>query len=232
MKLLIIEDDAEIIEVITVIIKMRWPDCSVVSAQNGERGIELVDTTNPDLIILDLGLPDIDGFNVLNQIRSFSITPVIILTVRGEKDNIIKGLELGADDYMTKPFEHTELLARAQAVLRRTNKETEQIPITCGDLRFGPALSKLNYKGKDIFLTNTEGLVLYNLMKNAGTVMSYTELAEHVWGDDYPGVVNNIRVYIKRLRIKLETDPGNPKIILTKVGVGYFLHKPDVRTSC
>lgn len=181
----------------------------------------------PDLIFLDLGLNDISGFDVLRQIRTFSNVPVIIITVRGDKADVVKGLELGADDYIVKPFEHMELLARAQAVTRRTSNEYEPNPVTIGELKFGPSLSMLNYHGKKITLTNTEGLVLYHLMRNAGNVVSCLKLAEFIWGDDYPGADNSIRVYIRRLRNKLEVDPAHPRLIMTKVGVGYYIKKPE-----
>jgi two-component system KDP operon response regulator KdpE len=226
MKVLIIEDDAEIIETVSLILKIRWPDCNVLSESSGARGLELVETAAPDLILLDLGLPDITGFNVLKQIRSFSTIPVIILTVRGEEKDIVTGLELGADDYVVKPFNHFELLARAQVAIRRSNGNEEQCPITYGNLRIGPSFSKLNYKGREITLTNTEGLLLYQLIKNAGNVLNYIQLAESVWGEDYPGVIDSIRVYIRRLRNKLEVDPNHPKLILTKFGIGYYLQKP------
>ncbi len=226
MKFLIIEDDPEIIETVSLILKIRWPDSTIISELKGERGVELVETASPNLVILDLGLPDTSGFDVLKQIRDFSSVPIIILTVRAEEDSIIRGLESGADDYILKPFVHMELLARIQAVLRRLQGNVEHNSVTCGDLRFGPSFSKLYFRGKAISLTNTEGLILYYLMKNAGIVLSYTRLAELVWGSDYPGSVNSIRVYIRRLRNKLETDPNNPEIIITKAGIGYYLQKP------
>jgi two-component system response regulator VicR len=225
MKTLIIEDDPEIIETIFLIMKIRWPDCVMVSESTGKRGLELAEIEDPDLVIIDLGLPDMSGFDVLRQIRTFSKTPIIIVTVRGEEADIVKGLELGADDYMVKPFGQMELLARAQAVIRRSLPGIDENPITLGGMRFSPSFGKISFNGRDIALTNIEGLILYQLMNNPGVVLNYTTLAEKIWGDYYPGAVNSLRVYIRHLRSKLEVDPYHPRFILTKVGVGYFINK-------
>jgi DNA-binding response OmpR family regulator len=227
MKILIIEDDAGIVETMSMIIKIRWPDCNILSTPQGKPGIELIEVEDPDLIFLDLGLPDISGFDVLKQARIFTNTPIIVVTVHSEQADIVRALEMGADDYLVKPFEHLELLARTQAVIRRSHSEVEDVPITIGNLHFGPSFSKLTYEGKDITLTNTEGLLLYHLMKNAGSVLDHTTLAEKIWGDYYPGAVNNIRVIIKHLRNKLEKNPDKPQLIMTKIGTGYYFKKPD-----
>lgn len=121
MKVLVIEDDAEVVEAVSTCFEMRWPDATVISTSEGGKGVELVETELPDIVILDLGLPDIDGFKVLQQIRLFSNVPILILTVRDQKLDIARGLELGAEDYLTKPFDHIEFLARVKAVLRRTS---------------------------------------------------------------------------------------------------------------
>jgi two-component system response regulator VicR len=225
MKVLVIEDDREIVEIITLAFEIRWPDVNLISTHLGENGIQLVEDENPDIVIIDLGLPDISGFDVLKEIRTFSKVPILILTVRGEEADIVKGLEWGADDYMTKPFRQLELLSRIRALTRRAGSIDDEEPLVCGELRFNPVTRQLLYGKTEINLTRTEGSILHFLMKNAGRVATYSSLAEAVWGEDYPDSVESLRVYIRRLREKIEPDPDNPQIILTKMGVGYMLSK-------
>ena len=225
MKFLIIEDDQETVETISLAFRIRWPEAKLISTNMGEQGVEMVGSQAPDVVILDLGLPDINGFEVLRQIRLFSKVPIIITTVRAEEGDIVRGLEMGADEYVIKPFGQLELLARVQALIRRQQLPINEEPIVYGPLRFGPSMSKLLYNGKEINLTRTEGLILYQLMKSAGSVSNYSSLAEAVWGDYYPSVDDNLRVCIRHLRQKIETDPSHPRLILNKIGVGYYLAK-------
>ena len=227
MKVLIIEDDREIVEVISLAFEIRWPGVNLVSTHLGEKGVELVESENPDVVILDLGLPDISGFDVLKEIRAFSTVPILILTVRGEEADVVKGLEWGANDYMVKPFRQLELLSRIKALTRRASPSGEETPLVCGELSFDPATRQLSYGSKEIDLTPTEGTILYQFMKNAGRVVTHSALAEAVWGENYPDATNALKVYITRLRQKIEVDPGQPKLILTKTGIGYLLAKPD-----
>jgi len=227
MKVLVIEDDREIIEIITLAFEIRWPDVNLVSTHLGEKGIELVESDSPDVVILDLGLPDISGFDALKEIRTFSSVPILILTVRGEEADIVKGLEWGADDYMTKPFHQLELLSRIKALTRRTGSISDETPLVCGELRFDPIARQLFRGEEEINLTRTEGNVLHFLMRNAGQTATYASLAEAVWGEDYPDSVDSLRVYIRRLREKIEPNPDNPQIILTRMGVGYLMSKPS-----
>jgi len=222
-KVLIIEDDETIVSLIQLAFQMRWPEAQLISASLGEEGLDLVEDEKPDLVILDLGLPDMDGYEVLKQIRLFSSVPIVILTVRGGEDDIIRGLELGADDYIVKPFRQLELLSRLKVQLRRQISPDQEAPVVCGPLRLDPSTFQLKYGGKEISLTLIEGHIMYHLMKNAGHVVTHSKLAEAVWGEDHPGATDSLRVYIRHLREKLEADPGNPKLILTKVGVGYIL---------
>ena len=226
MKILIIEDDPDIIEEVSLALKIRWPEVHLVSTVSGEKGVEMVEGENPDAVILDLGLPDINGYEVLKQIRLFSNTPVIILTVRGEESDIVKGLEFGADDYIVKPFRQLELLARLKAVVRRQQPAERDTPMVCGMLRFDP-LSRQLFKGdKEISLIGTESHIMQELMKNPGHVVLHSTLAEAVWGTDYPDSADSLKVHIRRLREKVEADPSEPEFILTKSGVGYLLAKP------
>ncbi len=226
MKVLIIEDDREIVEVVSLAFKIRWPEVKFVSTHLGERGVELVESENPDVVILDLGLVDISGFEVLKQIRLFSTVPILILTVRSDEADIVKGLEWGADDYMVKPFRQLELLSRIRALTRRASPLAKETPLVCGQLHFDPTTRQLFYGSREIGLTRTEASILHHLMRNAGQVVTYSGLAEAVWGEDYPDTVGSLRVYIRRLREKLEAEPSQPQIILTKTGIGYLLAKP------
>ncbi|MBL7165274.1 MAG: response regulator transcription factor, partial [Dehalococcoidales bacterium] len=185
-----------------------------------------VESESPDIVILDLGLPDINGFDVLRQIRLFSQVPTIILTVRSDEADIVKGLEWGADDYITKPFRQLEFLARVKALIRRQVGAEEEL-IVFGPLRLDPTTGQLNYRGKEIALTVTESQIMAHLMKNGGRAVTHASLAEAVWGDDYPGAADSLKVHIRRLREKVEEAPSNPRLILTRTGVGYFMAKPE-----
>ena len=226
MKVLLIEDDKDIIDAISLAFQIRWPEANVVSTRLGEKGVELVESEAPDIVILDLGLPDINGFEVLRQVRLFSNVPTIILTVRSDEADVVKGLEWGADDYITKPFRQLEFLARVKALIRRQSPSEEET-LVCGRLRLDATTGQLHYDGKEIALTITESHILNHLMKNAGHVVTHSSLAEAVWGDDYPGVADSLKVHIRRLREKIEADPSHPQLILTKAGVGYSLAKPE-----
>ncbi len=226
MKVLVIEDDKEIVDAISLAFQIRWPEAKVISTRLGQKGVEFVETEQPDIVILDLGLPDITGFEVLRQIRRFSAVPTIILTVRTEEADVVKGLEWGADDYITKPFRQLELLARVRSMIRR-HTPLEESNLTFGHLQLNTDTGQLYMNDKEIALTVTENHILGYLMKNAGRVVTHSNLAEAVWGDDYPGATDSLKVHIRRLREKIEQDPGKPRIILTKTGVGYFLAKPE-----
>ncbi len=226
MKVLLIEDDREIVEAISLTFQIRWPEAKVVSTRFGEKGVELVESEAPDIVILDLGLPDISGFEVLRQIRLFSHVPTIILTVRADEADIVKGLEWGADDYITKPFRQLEFLARVKALIRRQHPWEEET-LAYGPLRLETTSGQLHHDSQEIALTVTESHILEHLMKNAGHVVTHLSLAEAVWGDDYPGVADSLKVHIRRLREKIEVDPSQPQLILTKTGVGYSLVKPE-----
>lgn len=226
MRILVIEDSQEIVDTIALCFELRWPGVEVISTPFGKEGLDLVENKTPDLIVLDLGLPDMDGFDVLTEIRSHSYIPVIIVTVRGEEIDKIRGLELGADDYVTKPFSHVELLARIQAVLRRTSTQ----PIKEDQKSFNDNRVKMDFnkrtitiEGQPINLTPTEYNLLSYLAINAGTTLTHRALLEKVWGEEYIDSPDYLKVYIQRLRNKIEKDPSNPNLILSQRGVGYKL---------
>ncbi len=225
-KVLIIEDDQEIVDFIELAAKIDWPEVKMVSTRLGDEGVGLVESEGPDVVILDLNLPDMDGLEVLKEVRRFSSVPVLVLTVRAEEDDIIRGLELGADDYMAKPFRQRELMARLRTQLRKHAPPDEEAPIICGPLRFNPTASQLAYGRKEISLTIIEGRIVEHLMRNIGHVVTHSRLAEALWNEDHPGAVETLRVYIRRLREKVEDDPSNPKLILTKPGIGYLMARP------
>ena len=227
MKILVIEDDRAIVEAISLTLQINWPDTTLLSAHLGEEGIELFQSENPDAIILDLGLPDISGFEVLKRIRLFSGVPILILTVRSDESDIVKGLEWGADDYVIKPFRQKEFLSRIKLITRRRGAIAEGAPQVCGQLQFEPSTGQLFHGGREIKLTPTEVSIISHLMRNVGRVVTHSRLAEAVWGVDYPDAADSLRVHIRRLRTKLESDPSDPRIVLTRAGMGYMLAKPE-----
>ena len=227
MKFLVIEDDKTIIDSISLIFQLSWPETKLISTPLGQKGIELAETEHPDVVILDLGLPDISGYEVLKQIRLFSAVPVIILTVRSEEVDIVRGLEGGADDYIIKPFRQLELLSRIRCVTRRQERVAQEKPLEIGQFYFNPSTWQLVIGEREISVTRTEGSIFYHLLQNAGRVVTHSDLAEALWGVDYPDAADCLRVHIRRLRVKIEEDPRQPQVILTKPGVGYLLAKPD-----
>lgn len=224
MKVLLIESDREIIDAISLAFQIRWPEAEVVSTRLGQKGLELVESESPDIIILDLSLPDISGFEVLREYRRFSSVPTIFLTVRSDEVDIVKGLEWGADDYIVKPFRQLEFLVRVKALIRQQSCPKQET-ISSGHLCLETATGQLDNSGKEVVLTTIESLILAHLMRNAGHIIKRSSLAEAVWGEDYPGSVDSLKVHIRRLREKIEPDPSDPKLILTKSGIGYFLVK-------
>jgi PAS domain S-box-containing protein len=225
-KVLMIEDDQEIVDSISLAFEKDWPEAMLVSTRMGEEGIEMAETESPDIVILDLGLPDIDGLDVLKSVRLFSSVPVVVLTVRGEERDVIRGLDCGANDYIAKPFRKAELLSRLKAQVSRRTAGDEEAPVVCGPLRLDPTTRQLIYGEREIGLTAVECRILEHLMRNAGHVTTYARLTEAVWGEDHPGAIESLRVYIGYLRAKLESDPRKPSIIRTRAGVGYSLTKP------
>ncbi len=226
MKVLIIDDDKNIIESLKMTFNLCWPETKIASTRLGEEGIQMMGMLSPDIVILDLGLPDISGFEVLKQVRQFSAVPVIILTVRGDEIDIVRGLGLGADDYMIKPFRQMEFIARVKANARKQNIPTEETNFTKGPFQLKVFTHELLFNDKRIILTKSECILFSELVKNSNRVVTYSRLAQALWGREYSGSDEAIRVYIKRLREKLEENPANPKYILTRVGQGYIFKLP------
>ncbi|MBM4405610.1 MAG: response regulator transcription factor [Chloroflexi bacterium] len=187
MKVLVIEDTREVLDIITLCLSVRWPDSNLITAQSGATGLNFFKTENPDLVLLDLGLPDIDGMDVLEQIRKSSTVPIIIVTGRGEEKSRVKGLEGGADDYIVKPFSHNELLARIRAVMRRgarKNSIADDGVVKGSGISIDFAGHILKVDGQEVSLAPTEWNLLAHLASRDGKVATHKELAESVWGVD------------------------------------------------
>ncbi len=228
MKVLLIEDNSEIVDIVTITLQLRWAEVTLISTFLGKEGVELAKTEQPDLIMLDLGLPDIDGFQVLRQIRDFSDVPVVILTVRGEEMDKIKGLELGADDYIIKPFSPGELLARMKALLRRSSmsKTTgnvegkSSVPSIKGKLRIDFTSGEVSIGDRLLKLGPREYELLHLLVTNEGVVLSKQALLKKVF-PEHEGDTRFVDVYINKLREKLEENPEKPQMILKEGETGY-----------
>jgi two-component system response regulator VicR len=224
---LLVEDSEEIAEAIKLTLSVRWPEAKIITSGNGNDAIKLIQKEKPELVILDLGLPDISGFEVLKRLRSFSKVPVIIVTVRGDEADIVRGLELGANDYIVKPFRQMELLSRVNNQIRKETRVPEDSPMFTGTLRLHPATHEVFVGLKQVKLTPIESKLLAALMRNAGQIMTQAGLASEIWGGFYPDAAQSLKVHIRRLRQKLETNPSSPDLILTRTGVGYYINKPE-----
>jgi len=224
MRILVVDDEPDVVESVQLGFALQWREVEVTGAGTGEAALDLVETTHPDIILLDVGLPDMDGFAVLREIRAFSDIPVVMLTARDDALDKVRGLELGADDYVTKPFNHLELMARVRAVLRRLDMPApaSRAPsFRSGELEVDFARQEARLRGEPLDLTPTEYKVLYHLVRNAGHVLQHATLLAKVWGRDYVDETDYIRVYIRRLRDKLGDDPENPRYIRTERRLGY-----------
>ena len=224
LKILIVEDEKPISDIIAFNLKREGWD--TVQAFDGKEGLEKALSESFDIILLDIMLPEMDGFEVLSKIREKSEVPVIMVTAREEERDKIFGLERGADDYVTKPFSIAELMARIKANTRRKSiktekKHTEKI----GDIEIDREGQTVTKGGKEIELTQREYDILIYFLTNSMRVISREELMENVWGYDYYGDLRAVDVAMRRLREKVETDPSDPQHIITKRGVGYYLKK-------
>ncbi len=226
------DDDPQLLRLIARNLELE--DYQVLVASDGKQALEQIEQHAPDLVLLDVMMPRMDGFTVCQRVREFSAVPIIIVTARGQDQDKVRGLDLGADDYLTKPFSIEELLARVRAVLRRAHfTASEQAhamhtTTTIGDLSIEYAQHLVRMGEQEIELTPTEYRILAYLAQNAGHVVTQDLLLEHVWGSEYVGEGHMLQVNINRLRHKIEPDPMHPRYILTKVGIGYLLAaRPD-----
>lgn len=221
-RILVVDDEPRMIRFIRMNLELEG--YSVFEAEDGVKALQQVRDVLPDVVILDVMMPELDGFETLRALREFSSVPVIMLTARGEEDDRVRGLELGADDYVTKPFSPRELVSRVKAVLRRTESPApaEKGPLKIDDrLQIDFDRREVFVEGKLIKLRPTEFRLLYHLVSNAGWVVPHDQLLAKVWGYEYRDETHYLRLYINYLRQKLEADPAHPKYILTERGVGY-----------
>jgi two-component system, OmpR family, KDP operon response regulator KdpE len=217
---LIVDDEPQILRVLRTSLSMRG--YNIETAANGEEGLEKIRTYQPDLIILDLVLPGMSGLQVCSRIREFSKVPILVLSAKGSEGDKVTALNLGADDYVTKPFGMDELLARMRAVLRRTTiSETEPSILRSGNLTIDIEKRQVKMEGQEIKFTPKEFDVLKFLVKNAGKVITHRALLQAVWGSQSSEQTEYLRVFINQIRRKIEPDPQNPKYILTEPWVGY-----------
>lgn len=220
--ILVVDDEPRIVNFVRMNLELEG--CRVISAGNGREALERIRDNLPDLVLLDIMMPGMDGFEVLRRLRQFSTVPVIVLTAKDQEDDRIQGLELGADDYIGKPFSHRELLSRIRAVLRRhaTPPPMPQTQLKIDErLTIDFAKHEVLVNGEPVNLRPTEYRLLYHLVQNAGWVMPHDVLLAKVWGPEYRDESHYLRLYITYLRQKIEEDPANPRYILTERGVGY-----------
>jgi two-component system KDP operon response regulator KdpE len=223
-RILVVDDEPRLVRLINEV--LRATGYIVISTSSGERALDLIPVEQPDLILLDLILPgNLDGYEICRRVREYSNVPIIMITARARETDMLRGFDLGADDYLTKPFSAKELLARVQAVLRRSKNQQAQdeAQVTCGALRVNLLQRRVFLHDQEIRLTATEYGLLRHLVLNRDRIVSQQDLLTAVWGSEYRNDTDYLRAYIRYLRRKLEDDPANPKRIITVSGMGYML---------
>jgi two-component system KDP operon response regulator KdpE len=227
-KILVVDDEPRVVQLVSKVLEAVG--YQVIAAASGEPAIEMVALEQPDLVLLDILLPrGLDGYEICRRIREFSEVPVIMLTAKAQDTDVLRGFDVGADDYLTKPFNAKELVARVRAVLRRTQRPEEMVTatLTCGELEINFARRAVKVRGEKVSLTRTEYALLRQLALNANRVMLHQDLLTAVWGSEYRDDIDYLRAYIRYLRQKLEENPHEPRYILTTPGVGYTLTCPE-----
>lgn len=223
MRVLVVDDDAPSLKMTAFLLVEEGYD--VFTADNGIDALRLIDAKLPDLVILDVMMPGMDGLQVTQRVRASMNLPIIILSAKGETADRVLGLDVGADDYLAKPFEPSELLAHVRSVLRRAEAYAfGELPsaLSVGGLHLDPVANVVNLPdGGKVELTPIEFRLLHCLMRNQGRIMTHDKIISSVWGYDYEGYSNQIAVYVRRLRLKIEIDPDNPQYVQTVRGVGY-----------
>ncbi|MEW6033324.1 MAG: response regulator transcription factor [Chloroflexota bacterium] len=229
MKVLIIDDEPDVVEALALAFNLQWQNWEVLTALDGETGLAIFNRETPDVVVLDISMPQMDGYEVLRRIREVSDVPVLMLTVKSEEMDKVKALEMGADDYITKPFGSLELMARIRAILRRAEMPPPPAAypsFISGDLSMNFTTREVAVGGKPVKLTPIEYNMLFHLVRNAGRVLPHNTLVTKVWGHESSADLISLKVYIRRLRQKIEKDPSNPIHILTERGIGYRFAKP------
>ncbi len=226
--ILIVDDDLQLLQLIALNLELEG--YAVLQASDGLQALSQIETHAPDLVLLDVMMPRMSGFAVCHRVREFSTVPIIIITAQGRSQDKVRGLDLGADDYLTKPLNMDELLARVRAVFRRAqmteDERARQGAMTIGDLTIDFGQHLVLMAGRKVVLTPTEYRLLADLARNAGRIVPQDLLLERVWGKEYVGEHHMLQVNINRLRHKLEVDPVHPRYLLTEAGVGYLLVAP------
>ncbi|MFI9273867.1 response regulator [Kitasatospora sp. NPDC052896] len=220
-RVLVVDDEPQIVRALVINLKARKYE--VDAAHDGASALELAAARHPDVVVLDLGLPDMDGVEVIKGLRGWTRVPIIVLSARHASDEKVEALDAGADDYVTKPFGMDELLARMRAAVRRAEPVSgeDDSLVTTEGFTVDLAAKKVNRDGADVRLTPTEWHLLEVLVRNAGRLVSQTQLLQEVWGPAYRTETNYLRVYLAQLRRKLETDPSHPRHFITEPGMGY-----------
>lgn len=229
LTVLIADDDRDVATIVAYGARMTWPGCRVIVAADGAEALRLFAEDLPDLVVLDVTMPPPDGFEVCRHIRETSGVPILMLTVRGSTLDKVRALDRGADDYLTKPFDEVELLARLRALVRRAQGAygLRRSPLTAGEVSLDPETHEVRVRGDVVRLTSTEYRLLEVLMRHAGTALPHDYLVTHVWGPEYAGDTHSLRVFVRRLRRKLGDDPAQPRYIQTDWHTGYrFVSTP------
>ncbi len=221
--ILLIDDDPDLLTLLSMILKKEGYQVEV--AENGESGLEMAVQLQPDLILLDIMMPGVDGWEACREIRKITTAPIIYLTAKREESDIVRGLQLGADDFIPKPFRRHELTARIEAVLRRSRPDTpeEDVVYEIGDLVIDQVRWEVRRGEEPVHLTPTEFNLLLMFARNADRPISHREILTTVWGEHHESNLNLLKVYIRQLRRKIEDDPDRPQRILTQRGIGYRL---------
>lgn len=222
---LAVDDDPAILR--TLAINLRAREYDVETAGDGRSALQIIDERMPDVILLDLGLPDIDGIDVLQRIRAIAQVPVIVVSARSEPDDKVEALDLGADDFITKPFSIEELLARVRVTTRRTSAEEPPLIVSTGSLTLDITESTAVRDGAEVHLTPTEWKITAALARRRGRLVRHSELLHTVWGPGYQQQTNYLRVHLASIRRKLEEDSSNPRLFITEPGIGYRLRATD-----
>lgn len=224
VRVLIADDAADVAQVVAFGVRMAWPGCEVVIAADGAEAIRRFEELPADLVVLDVSMPPPDGFEVCRRIRALSQVPILMLTVHDATMDKVRAFELGADDYLTKPFDHLELLARLRALMRRATgaaTPADGRTFAAGDFALDFARREVRVRGELVRLTATEYRLLVELVRHAGSVVPHQTLLEQVWGSDYHGDLQYLKVFVQRLHRKLDNDPERPRYISSEWGIGY-----------
>lgn len=225
--LLIVEDEEKYRRLLKT--NLLLEGYQVTEAGNGHDAIQAVYGKEPDAIVLDLRLPEMDGFQLCRRLRQITSAPILVLTALNTEADLIHALDLGADDYMTKPFSLQELLARLRALIRRSSGAAEDTSLSCGDINLVPDVRELEVRGARTRLTPTEWKLMQEFVNNGGKVLTHEHLLTKIWGPEYRTDHEYLRVYVRKLRTYLEPDPRRPVYLITQAGVGYILYpKPHV----